>query len=394
MPNTPSKPGSLFELEKHFQVQSRAARGLPVRLAGVVLLVALGSGCAPTPLEDGERRMALRETTERVILPTYVELGARTAELSQQLDELRAAPAAVDLSVVRQAYLDARVPWEESQAFAFGPAADLHAEAGIDQSPIDASKLEAELASESELSVKYVRGLGANKRGLHAIEYLLFPADDGELEAALLADDTAGERRRQFLSAAGQVVADSAGALLAAWDPEAGDYAGKFTRPGGPDSVATTVQAGLDTLLNEAVVLSEVVANVKLGAPLGATKGGKIDPSAQESERSGATSSDLLANLRGLRNLYLASRDEALAPSLSALVHGRSPSADLHARAALSDAEAALQAMPEPFTRALQESPESVTAAYEAVKALKRVLATEVLGTLGASLKFSDNDGD
>jgi predicted lipoprotein len=66
----------------------------------------------------------------------------------------------------------------------------------------------------------------------------------------------------------------------------------------------------------------------------------------------------------------------------------------LHARAALADAEAAVLAIPEPLTLALQESPETVTEAYESVKSLKRVLATEVLGTLGASLKFSDNDGD
>lgn len=336
----------------------------------------------------------MRETTERVILPTYIELDARAAELASMLDELEAAPDAADLTATRQAYLDVRAPWEESQAFAFGPAADLHAQAGIDQSPIDSAKLDAELGAENELTDKYVRNLGANKRGLHAIEYLLFPTDDAELEAALLRTDSSGQRRRRFLSAAGHVVAANTGALLAAWDPEQGDYAGKFSKPGGPDSVAADVQSGLDTLLNETVVVSEVVANVKLGAPLGATTGGEIDPTAQESERSGATRSDLLANLRGVRNVYFASRDEANAASLSSLVHGRSPATDLRARAALADAEAAIRAMPEPFTRALQESPETVTAAYDSVKALKRVLATEVLGTLGASLKFSDNDGD
>lgn len=338
--------------------------------------------------------MALRETTERVILPTYVELDERATELAALLDELEASPGDADLAATRQAYLDVRVPWEESQAFGFGPAADLHAQAGIDQSPIDTAKLDAELDGDAELSDKYVRGLGANKRGLHAIEYLLFPADDSELEAALLADDVAGERRRRFLSAAGRAMSENAATLLAAWDPEHGDYASKFSKPGGPDSVSSNVQAGLDTLLNESVVVSEVVANVKLGTPLGATTGGKINPSAQESERAGATLSDLHANLRGMRNVYFAARDRGSAASLSSLVHGRSPATDLRARTALADAEAALAAIPEPFTRALEESPESVTAAYDSVKALKRVLATEVLGTLGASLKFSDNDGD
>jgi predicted lipoprotein len=60
----------------------------------------------------------------------------------------------------------------------------------------------------------------------------------------------------------------------------------------------------------------------------------------------------------------------------------------------LDAATTAVAAIPEPFTAALNDSPETVTAAYDAMKALKRVLATEVLSSLGASLKFSDNDGD
>jgi len=392
MPNTSVKTGSLFELEKHFQVQPRSpgARWRLALLAGL----ALAFGCAPSPLEDGERRTALRETTELVILPTYLELEERTAELAQQLDELARDPARVDLAALRQAYLDARVPWEESQAFGFGPAADLHAQAGIDQSPLDAAKLDAELASDVELSVKYVRGLGANKRGLHAIEYLLFPEGDAEQETALLAADTMGERRRQYAAAAGRLVADGAEALWAAWDPESGGYARRFSQPGGPESVSPSVQAGLDTLLNEAVVASELVANVKLGRPLGVTTGGNIDPAAQESERAGASLSDMRASLRGIRNVYFGARDGEAEPSLTTLVHAKSPSADVHARAALAEAEAALLAIPEPFTLALEESPDRVRAAYDALKTLKRVLATEVLSSLGASLKFSDADGD
>jgi len=236
--------------------------------------------------------------------------------------------------------------------------------------------------------------LGANKRGLHAIEYLLFPQDDAELEAALLADDAAGARRRQFLSAAGGVVSANVDELALAWDPQNGDYAGHFSQPGGPDSVSPSVQAGLDTLLNESVVLSEVVANSKLGKPLGNTTGGNIDPALQESERASASLSDIVSNLRGMRNVYLGARDGRGGTSLSSLVHAKSALTDLHAQSALDDAEAAVRAIPEPFTQALSDSPETVTAAYDSLKTLKRILATEVLGTLGASLKFSDNDGD
>jgi predicted lipoprotein len=115
---------------------------------------------------------------------------------------------------------------------------------------------------------------------------------------------------------------------------------------------------------------------------------------AQESERAGASLSDMASNLRGIRNIYFGARDGSAEPNLSLLVRAKSPGADLHARAALDAADTAVASIPEPFGDALNDSPDTVTAAYDAVKALKRVLATEVLSSLGASLKFSDNDGD
>jgi predicted lipoprotein len=385
MPKSLTISGSFAEIEKRSQFHERAL---------VWGLVVLSLGCSPTAIADGERRVALRETTEQVILPTYAELTDKTSELSALLEELARAPADADLDAIRSAYLATRTPWKESEAFAFGPAVELSSSAGIDQSPVDTAKIDAELDSDVELSVAHLRTLGANKRGLHAIEYLLFPADDAERAAALLADDDAGSRRRQFTAAAASIVATNAQSLEAAWSPQGDDYAARFSQPGAPDSVSPLVQACLDTLLNETVVLSEVIANVKLGKPLGVTSGGKIEPETQESGPSGASLSDMLDNLRGIRNVYLGTRDGSVGHSLSELVHRKSPSVDLRARAALDDAEAALLAIPEPLTTALEEAPDRVTAAYDATKSLKRVLATEVLGTLGASLKFSDNDGD
>ncbi len=389
MPHFPIKTRANSELEKRFQIQVGRACGLLLSLS-----LGLSLGCAPVALPDGERRVALKGATEQVILPTYTELSVRAAELASLLDELANAPESADLAATRQAYLDVRAPLGEAVAFGFGPASDLHSSAAIDQSPIDTVKIDVELASDNELTVQHLRTLGANKRGLHAIEYLLFPADDATLEASLLAADETGERRRRFASAAARLVADNVDALLTAWEPNNGGYARRFSEPGGPDSVSGDVQAGLDTLLNEAVVLSEIIANVKLGKPLGAATGGSIDPSAQESERAQASVSDMSSNLRGIRNLYFGARDGSAEPSLTTLVRAKSPGADLHAREALDAADAALRAIPEPFTLALDESPETVRAAYDAIKALKRALATEVLSSLGASLKFSDNDGD
>jgi predicted lipoprotein len=359
----------------------------------VALLNVAVLGCAPVPLPDGDRRVALRETTEHVILPTYSELSERTAELARLLDDLAAAPHEVPLAAVRSAYVQVRVPLEEAEAFGFGPASELQSQPGLDQWPVDTAKVDAELASTTDLTVKYIRSLGANKRGLHAIEYLLFPAEES-VNAALVAEDEAGARRRQFLSAAGQVVAQNAEELRMGWAPEGGDYGSRFSQPGRPESVSKDVQSGLDTLVNETLSLADLVADVKLGKPLGATTGEVVHPSAQESEHSNSSLADIAANVRGIRNVYFATRDGSRTTSLSSIVHAKSPVADRRARDALADAERALDGIPAPLSAAVLKAPKTVAAAYDAVTALKHLFRTEVLGTLGGSLTFSARDGD
>ena len=51
-------------------------------------------------------------------------------------------------------------------------------------------------------------------------------------------------------------------------------------------------------------------------------------------------------------------------------------------------------AIPVPYRSALVDQRLEVAAAHAAVKELKRILATEVIGSLGATLKFNANDGD
>lgn len=365
---------------------------LQARLVAGALLALLVAACGPSEISDGERRAALKGTTERVVLPTYAELGESARELSAQLAELSTASSAQDLARLRDSYHAVRSPFEESEAFAFGPAVELRSLSLLDEFPIDTAKLEAELSGAAELTAGYVVSLPATVRGLHGIEYLLFPEDDVQVEALLLEDSDAGARRRQYVRSLGQIVADSAQALSDTWAPQGGGYGRRFSEPGKPDSVSDSVQGGLDTLVTESVFLSELVADSKLGKPLDRAKG-VAAPSVEESALAGTSLSDVLGNLRGMRSVYLGSRDGSDQVSLSSLVRTKSPSADEHARAAFDAARAAVEAIPEPLSEAVSARPETVNAGFDAVKTLRRVLATEVLGALGSSLMLGA-DGD
>mgnify|MGYP001796663582 CR=1 FL=1 len=56
--------------------------------------------------------------------------------------------------------------------------------------------------------------------------------------------------------------------------------------------------------------------------------------------------------------------------------------------------KAKVEAMPAPIARAVTESPEELEATYDEVKALVRLMKTELTASLGVILTFNDNDGD
>jgi uncharacterized protein len=374
----------------------RFAQGLGVAaFAGLALLVVLSdAACGPVPLPDGERKVLLRELSTNIVLPAYQELDARAEVLRLAVRGLAEAPSLETLGAAQQAWRDARAPWKESEAFAFGPAMELRLAVAIDQWPVEAQRIEDELAGSAVFTDSYVNSLGANRKGFHSIEYLLFSAaGNAAALTSLSGPERAPTRRREYLVALADNLRRKATALRDAWSSEGG-YFTRFTEPGRAESVFPTVKGALDTFVNESVFLAELIADAKLGKPLGNGSGGTPLPALEESGPSDNSGADMLGNLRSIRSIYLGTRDGTRGMGLTALVAKKSPATDAAVRRALEEAMRRVEAIPRPYRTSLFEHRAEIEAAYAAVKELKVLLATEVVALLGATLKFNDNDGD
>jgi hypothetical protein len=349
--------------------------------------------CAPAPLGDGGKRVVVREIAEAVILPTLEDIVVRAEAMTATNERLADAPSQANLDAAQDAWRAARVPWKEGEAFAFGPAMDSFIVAEVDQA-IDAAKVEMEIAGTATLSESYVDSLGANRKGFHAVEYLLFRGDDDAGVLASLTTDVQAARRRDLLVALCQHLERKVSDLRRAWAIDGGQYVTRFAEPGSSSSAYPTVKAVIDTLVNESVFLAELVANNKLGKPMGTASGGTPRPEFEESGPSDNSIADMAGNLRSIRNVYLGTRAGAADKGISQLVAAQSPGADQAMRDALDGAIGAVEAIPRPYRAALVARLSDVAAAHDAVKMLRRILATEVVAVLGVNLKFNDNDGD
>lgn len=369
-----------------------------MRRAAAVCALALATTCAPVSLGDGPRRQAVRAMTEDVVRPSLADVAARAVELSAAAAALGAAPSQATLDAARAAWRGARPPWKECDAFAFGPAADDRLAVAIDQVPVEPAKIEAEIAGAAALTVDYVETLGADRKGFHAIEHVLFGAGDDAAVLASLTTDASAPRRRDLVVALAGNLERKVQELGRAWAPDGGGYAELVAAPGAANPTYQTIKAVIDAFVNQAVFLTETVADARIGKPLGLATGGTPEPALEESGPSDNSLADMAASVRGIRAIYTGARDGGGGGSggggISALVAAQRPALDREARQLIDRALAAIDAVPRPFRVAVVEHQAEVQAAYDAVKELKLLLATEVLAALGATLSFNDNDGD
>ncbi|MBM7113759.1 imelysin family protein [Archangium primigenium] len=358
--------------------------------ATVVLPLVALSGCGEAQ-GTTLRTAFLKSLGEDTILPAYRDFDTRSATLATALDALDATPTEATLTQAQTAWRAVREPWGMLAVMSIGPSENLRTVSAVDQvsSP---SGIDSVLTSTTKLTVENVEQLGTNRKGMMALEYLLFDAKEGS--AAVLARFTAegepGTRRRAYARALGEVLHNDATAVRTAWEPDGGDFVSRLANAGVSSIRYATQKDAVDEVVNR-FISSVEVAELKLSKPLGFETGGTVRPDEERSRRSDNSIADLRANVAGMERLWFGADGKS---GLSGIVASTNKKLDGTVRADLSRLRGALEAIPPPLRTALLENRESVEAARAAFSTLRATLATEVVSNLGVTLKFNDNDGD
>lgn len=133
---------------------------------------------------DDELGLIVENYVDQVVLPTYADLESKTANLKDAVVALRNNPSSSTFKHAANLWIDAREPWETSEAFLFGPVADLGLDPNMDSWPLDVDAIEEVMKSgrieslikwegdydEEDAKIEAVQ----NVRGFHTLEFLLF----------------------------------------------------------------------------------------------------------------------------------------------------------------------------------------------------------------------------
>lgn len=309
----------------------------------------------------------LDNAANNVIVGTYRDLDAQAAALQTAVAALAAAPTAATLATARQAYRDARAPWEATEAFAFGPVSTQGLDGVIDTWPLNRIDLVALLASADPLSLASLRTRDGGLQGFHPIEFLLFGPDSNKG----LANFTA--REYIFLNSSAQNLRAATAQLLSAWLPAGGNFAAAFGKAGPGSPVYPKQKQAVQELLDGMIGPADEVPNSKIEQPLA-----QRNTDFEEAKFSRNSKAEFLQNLAGIEAIYTGRYAATSGTGFSNLVVKYNPALDTRFRQELLAAQQAIAALPGRFDEAILQNPAAVRAAQAKVRTVLNTLQTDM----------------
>ncbi len=132
---------------------------------------------------SGQLDAIAEQFVDAVVLPTYADLQAKNRALLDAVNQFRESPSDDNFVNCCNAWLDAREPWEKSEAFLIGPVANWGLDPNMDSWPLDVDAIVQVLNSQNWSDMQWSgdydedsEDIGAAQavRGYHTLEFLIF----------------------------------------------------------------------------------------------------------------------------------------------------------------------------------------------------------------------------
>lgn len=372
-----------------------------VSIMGLLLSLglALFASCEEAQPGADPREPIIAALASEVYSPAYVTLEQHLERLHEANVALCQQPAQASLELARERWKEANAAQREVTFLGFGLYEELRLDAYLSRWPTSQEALEALVkdAQQSPLNAASINEQGANKRGLPAMEYLLFGQAPDPQPPASFEDAALGARRCELLVALSADSVAQTSPLKEAWQDEQSAAFIEFVTAGNGSTRYMSRQDLISMLVNHIVTRQEYLTYTVLGAPAGFKEGVAPDPMSLQGWRSQSSAEALLHELEGLRHLWTGSlKPVARGQERGLLAPTRAQSPELADRLldALETAKQRIEEIDGPLQAAISEQPEQVSAAFEALQTLTRLLKTEWAADLGVTVTFNDNDGD
>ena len=309
----------------------------------------------------------LNDFANKVVLATYADLDNRAGDLLTAVKALEADTTQANLGQAQAAWKATRRPWEQSEAFLFGPVDTQGLDPALDSWPVNRVDLDGVLASEQALTSASIDALEDTLKGFHTIEYLLFR--DGDQRKA--ADIT--PRELEYLVATTENLKSKTAQLRNAWDASGENYAAEVANAGDSSTIYKSQKDAMQEMVNGMIVIADEVANGKISDPFN-----ERNTTLVESQFSFNSITDFQDNIRGIQNVYVG-KFTADGQGLNEFVKGVDAELDARFQTEVQTAIDTIGAIPDPFRDSITAQRAAVQGAIDAVSTVQGTLENDIL---------------
>ncbi|HIG73656.1 MAG TPA: iron-regulated protein [Bacteroidetes bacterium] len=341
--------------------------------------------------DTDDLKAAAVETYADIVYASYQDAYDAAVEMDAAIDAFIATPTEATLATARQAWLDAREPYGQTEAYRFsnGPIDDADGPEGLlnawpmDESYVDYVMGESGIVSTgiinsdapayATIDADLLEGLneeGGEENvsvGYHAIEFLLWGQDLSETGPGNrpVTDYTTApnaDRRAQYLATVSDLLLVHLGEMVAEWAPgQSGNYRATFLAQDADQALAD-VFTGIGTLAKSELAVERMFVAVN-----------NQDQEDEHSCFSDNTHRDIVTNAQGIANVWRGSYTRTdgstvSGTSLADVVAEENAEFAAEVNGYTSTVLTAVNAIPDPFDRAIINEQ---TVVLEAVDALQ-----------------------
>ncbi len=296
-----------------------------------------------------------------IIIASYDELNAQVGQLETDVQRFSANATEENLTKAKTTWKKARLAWEQTETFLYGPVKTEEIDPNIDTWPIAKDNLTTTKlqAIESQLNENYLDNAGEDLRGFHVLELILFGKNGvitaGEISAV----------QKIYM----QLVATNMKQLMQKLTTSWQTYKASFNAPSGTNEYYKTNRELYLAVIDGMIGICEEVADGKMNEIFV-----NQTPELEESPYAANSIVDFTNNIQGIANIYHGTYGTLNNGGLSLLIKQYSTAAHQEIASQIQTTINAVKAITDPFGIAIQTQPQQVQNAIDAIRALQKVL--------------------
>lgn len=315
-------------------------------------------------------------------MPTYQNFDQSVNALHEASQTFTENPTAENLDQLKSEWETSIKIWKHAEIYNFGPVESLLLVTAIDRWPTSEPGIEQAIENYDQ-SEDYLVRIGSNRKGLPAIEYLLFHDDE-----SVILDEFSDGNRKAYLNLLTEALTQHSAAIIEKWNE---DYKEQFIQNTGNEA-----DSGITLLANEMGYLLQKARMEKLEIPFGSQTEGTPRLQMLESVHANISKELIRENLLAAQETFNGADSTGFDDYIEALSI-EDENGELLSEAINNEYENAYQildSMDGSLKDAILNDKESVQELIDSIQKIYVYTDIDMISQLGILTVFSDNDGD